>query len=432
MSPHTAFGTRSFCPEEREAIRELLRQKLGKEHLATRPGAGGTTFTYIESWKGIELANRIFGFNGWASSVVDITPDYIEKTSKGRFSVGVTAVVKVMLKDGTYHEDVGYGMSEHPSKGSAIENAKKEAVSDARKRALRVFGNALGNCIYNKDHLKRLRTIRPGTKGYLPKNVVNPYQQMVSRQLKLEWHDDDAHSKSSSGLSTRPPPPPASKGPPPPSTFSAPGHPPTPVAPHNQPPSVRVAIPGGTITPLSAAHHHRKQQHGGGGAPSRDVPATLSRAPAGPPSSSPPMIGCSPSSSSGAIGPHATARAVEIARKPSPPSTISPPAAPATTIQPRAPAPMSNRRPPRPALQATHPRAATLLSKTPRHIAPPPAVVTSKRPLPSSHSKGTLASAPPPSEHLAAAHPKKRKVLLHHHPAASTVAMSTTTTEMKH
>lgn len=49
----------------------------------------------------------------------------IEQSGKGRYSVGVTAVVKVMLKDGTYHEDVGYGMAEHPKKGSAIENAKK-------------------------------------------------------------------------------------------------------------------------------------------------------------------------------------------------------------------------------------------------------------------------------------------------------------------
>ena len=49
----------------------------------------------------------------------------IEESTKGRFTVGVTAVVKVMLKDGTYHEDVGFGMSEHPKKGSAIENAKK-------------------------------------------------------------------------------------------------------------------------------------------------------------------------------------------------------------------------------------------------------------------------------------------------------------------
>jgi DNA recombination protein Rad52 len=71
------FGKQEFCPEEREAIRQLLHQKLGKEHLATRPGAGGTSFTYVESWKVIELANQIFGFNGWSSSVVDITPDYV-------------------------------------------------------------------------------------------------------------------------------------------------------------------------------------------------------------------------------------------------------------------------------------------------------------------------------------------------------------------
>jgi DNA repair and recombination protein RAD52 len=40
--------------------------------------------------------------------------------------------------------------------GIAIENAKKEAVSDARKRCLRVFGNALGNCIYDKEHIKKV------------------------------------------------------------------------------------------------------------------------------------------------------------------------------------------------------------------------------------------------------------------------------------
>lgn len=71
------FGKQEFCAEEREAIRQLLNQKLGKEHLATRPGSAGTTFTYVESWKVIELANQIFGFNGWSSSVVDITPDYV-------------------------------------------------------------------------------------------------------------------------------------------------------------------------------------------------------------------------------------------------------------------------------------------------------------------------------------------------------------------
>lgn len=75
-------------------------------------------YTYIESHKAIQLANQIFGFNGWSSSVVDVTPDFVRchvlpleafsrskiEESPGKFTVGVTAVVKVLLKDGTYHE----------------------------------------------------------------------------------------------------------------------------------------------------------------------------------------------------------------------------------------------------------------------------------------------------------------------------------------
>eukprot|EP01125_Pyxidicula_operculata_P013246 TRINITY_DN4380_c0_g1_i2.p1 TRINITY_DN4380_c0_g1~~TRINITY_DN4380_c0_g1_i2.p1 ORF type:complete len:298 (-),score=69.88 TRINITY_DN4380_c0_g1_i2:50-943(-) len=150
------YGTRPFESEEKKTIQRLLEHKLGNEHLAVRPGAGGTKVAYVESWKAIELANSIFGFDGWSSQIVDITPDFIEDV-QGKFRVGVTAVVKVVLKDGTYHEDVGYGTAENKSKGSAIENAKKEAVSDARKRALRVFGNALGNCVYDKEHIKKIK-----------------------------------------------------------------------------------------------------------------------------------------------------------------------------------------------------------------------------------------------------------------------------------
>ncbi len=36
-------------------------------------------FTYVEGWKSIQLANQIFGFNGWSSSVVDVTPDFVRK-----------------------------------------------------------------------------------------------------------------------------------------------------------------------------------------------------------------------------------------------------------------------------------------------------------------------------------------------------------------
>lgn len=44
----------------------------------------------------------------------------------GKFSAGVSAIVKVQLRDGTFHEDIGYGVSDNnKSKGLALENARK-------------------------------------------------------------------------------------------------------------------------------------------------------------------------------------------------------------------------------------------------------------------------------------------------------------------
>ena len=73
----------------------------------------------------------------------------------------MSIIVRVTLRDGTYHEDVGYGHIENAKgKAAAFEKAKKEAATDALKRALRTFGNVLGNCLYDKDYLRRVRTVQ--------------------------------------------------------------------------------------------------------------------------------------------------------------------------------------------------------------------------------------------------------------------------------
>ena len=51
------------------------------------------------------------------------------------------------LKDGTFHEDVGVGIGENKKKADAQQKAMKEAVTDARKRALKTFGNLLGSSL---------------------------------------------------------------------------------------------------------------------------------------------------------------------------------------------------------------------------------------------------------------------------------------------
>ena len=69
---------------------------------------GGQRVVYIEGWKVIDLANDIFGFNGWSHSVTNSTIDFIDFFN-GKFFVGVSAFVRVQLRDGCFHEDVGYG-----------------------------------------------------------------------------------------------------------------------------------------------------------------------------------------------------------------------------------------------------------------------------------------------------------------------------------
>lgn len=144
-----------FGKQRRDRIAKLLDKALGSEHLSTRPGAGARQLTYLEGWMVIRLANAIFGFDGWSSEVKEMKQDYCEGTGD-RINVGFSCVCRVTLKDGTYREDVGFGNSENMAKGAGIEKAKKAALTDALKRALRQFGSALGNCCYDKDHTRNI------------------------------------------------------------------------------------------------------------------------------------------------------------------------------------------------------------------------------------------------------------------------------------
>lgn len=105
------------------ALQVKLNQKLGPEYISQRQGPrGGPKLTYAEGWKIINLANEVFGFNGWCSNLVNVTTDFVDRNESGRYNVGVTAVVRVTLREGVYHEDVGYGMADNsPSKGQALD-----------------------------------------------------------------------------------------------------------------------------------------------------------------------------------------------------------------------------------------------------------------------------------------------------------------------
>ncbi|RAH46837.1 RAD52 DNA repair protein RADC [Aspergillus brunneoviolaceus CBS 621.78] len=151
-----------YTAQEIATLQARLDKKLGPEYISSRPGAAGQRVHYLSADKCINLANEVFGFNGWSSSIQNIQIDFVEESQNtGKISLGLSVIVRVTLKDGTYHEDIGYGHIENcKGKAAAFEKAKKEGTTDALKRALRNFGNVLGNCIYDKDYVSKVTKVK--------------------------------------------------------------------------------------------------------------------------------------------------------------------------------------------------------------------------------------------------------------------------------
>lgn len=149
-----------------------LEKQLGPEYISSRDGPSGKKVHYVAAEKCIQLANEIFGFNGWSSQVRQIQVDFVEENQQSKVSLGLSVIVRVTLRDGTFHEDLGYGHIENcKGKAAAFEKAKKEGVTDALKRALRNFGNVLGNCIYDKEYLKKVTKLKVQPQKFAVENL---------------------------------------------------------------------------------------------------------------------------------------------------------------------------------------------------------------------------------------------------------------------
>ncbi|XP_043297362.1 DNA repair protein RAD52 homolog isoform X2 [Cervus canadensis] len=96
-SPVLCFGQYQYTVEEHQAIQNALRQRLGPEYISSRIAGGGQKVCYIEGHRVINLANEMFGYNGWAHSITQQNVDFVD-LNNGKFYVGVCAFVRVQLK----------------------------------------------------------------------------------------------------------------------------------------------------------------------------------------------------------------------------------------------------------------------------------------------------------------------------------------------
>ncbi|KAL1655351.1 DNA repair protein rad52 [Didymella pomorum] len=136
-NPFEERAVPNFTAQEIATLQSRLNKQLGPEYISQRPGQGGGRVAYLEGNKAIALANEVFGFNGWSSSLGQVQIDYVDEHQNG----------KVSLENGK-------------GKAASFEKAKKEAATDGLKRSLRTFGNVLGNCLYDKEYLKKVQSMK--------------------------------------------------------------------------------------------------------------------------------------------------------------------------------------------------------------------------------------------------------------------------------
>lgn len=214
------FQPVSYSTEERSRIQARLNKVLGPEYVSFRPGGGGQNVSYIEGWKALNLANEIFGFDGWCSELINSQVDYVDTHGgSGRISMGFSVLVRVTIKNGTFHEDFGYGSIENAkNRAMAFEKCRKEAFTDGLKRCLRSFGNVLGNCLYDKQIISKIQKVKlppPELEGddfyrdplYLKKEMLKRNTVLVNLSEAVNLNSRQKPSSSANNNATRTPAP---------------------------------------------------------------------------------------------------------------------------------------------------------------------------------------------------------------------------------
>ena len=80
-----------YTAQEVATLQSRLEKQLGPEYISSRPGAGGQKVHYLAAEKCINLANEVFGFNGWSSGIRDVTVDFVRNIRKA-----VTEIMSLM------------------------------------------------------------------------------------------------------------------------------------------------------------------------------------------------------------------------------------------------------------------------------------------------------------------------------------------------
>lgn len=160
----------SWTDEDRARISDELTLLIPPELVISKENEGQKMYL-LQIEPAYALADEIFGAGNWHvqqrwqsinyESKTNTNGETIpmESTDKCIYEVCISCCCRVTLLNGVCHEDVGNGVARDTSYLKARKQAEKFANSEAIKRCLRKFGNALGNCLYDKQYISYLDSI---------------------------------------------------------------------------------------------------------------------------------------------------------------------------------------------------------------------------------------------------------------------------------
>ena len=154
-----------FLPAD---VLEELDKDLDPSLIKSYEGPGGKTLYYIEAHAAISNANRIFKHANWGPRVLEgPTLHHIQITDRQTGQITAvheyyTALVAVYVYGRFISSDEGFGEVDDIKEGTQTkmmlgmhEKARKGAISDGIKRALRVLGKQFGNSLYGDGETGR-------------------------------------------------------------------------------------------------------------------------------------------------------------------------------------------------------------------------------------------------------------------------------------
>jgi recombination DNA repair RAD52 pathway protein len=108
LTAHTGVSSAAWTDDQVQQIQDLLDQRINLDHIRTKPAGGGREAAYAAANTIVDIANSIFGFNGWSSHVLGLVMNYVrvcvpptpqeEMSAQGRYSCGYTAHVRVTVR----------------------------------------------------------------------------------------------------------------------------------------------------------------------------------------------------------------------------------------------------------------------------------------------------------------------------------------------